>query len=72
MWTIRSGEIRETLLRVHLIPAFGARRLDEISSEDVARLKSRLVAKAPKTVTRLHSNTTDSDARPMLRASRRC
>ena len=41
---------KETVLRVHLIPAFGAKRLDAISSEDVARLKSRLVAKAPKTV----------------------
>ena len=41
---------KETVLRVHLIPAFGTTRLDAISSEDVARLKSRLVAKAPKTV----------------------
>ena len=41
---------KEAVLRVHLIPAFGARRLDAISSEDVACLKSRLVAKAPKTV----------------------
>ena len=41
---------KEAVLRVHLIPAFGARRLDAIASEDAARLKSRLVAKAPKTV----------------------
>ena len=41
---------KEAVLRVHLILALGAKRLDAISSEDVARLKSRLVAKAPKTV----------------------
>ena len=51
-WAARRPGIagKETVLRVHLIPAFGAKRLDAISSEDVARLKARLVAKAPKTV----------------------
>jgi integrase len=35
---------------VHLIPALGARRLDQISNEDIQRLKHRLRERKPKTV----------------------
>jgi hypothetical protein len=38
------------VLRVHLVKAFGDKRLDEISTEDVQRLKAALVERAPKTV----------------------
>ena len=38
------------ILRVHLIPRLGRRRLDAISNEDVQRLKHALRAKAVKTV----------------------
>ena len=41
---------KETLLRVHLVPALGATRLDAITNEDVQRLKGALSGKAPKTV----------------------
>ena len=40
---------KEILLRVHLMPRLGAKRLDAITSEDVQRLKRTLCAKAPKT-----------------------
>jgi hypothetical protein len=40
----------ELLLRVHLAKAFGDKRLDEISTEDVQRLKAALTERAPKTV----------------------
>ena len=40
----------DTILRVHLIPRLGSRRLDDITTEDIQRLKSRLASKAPKTV----------------------
>jgi hypothetical protein len=41
---------KETVLRVHLTRAFGDKRLDEISTEDVQRLKAALTERAPKTV----------------------
>jgi hypothetical protein len=41
---------KETILRVHLVPALGDKTLDAITSEDVQRLKWTLRAKAPKTV----------------------
>jgi integrase len=41
---------KEMILRVHLEPALGHRKLDAIKSEDVQRLKRDLEAKAPKTV----------------------
>ena len=41
---------KETILKVHLVPLLGAKKLDAITSEDVQRLKTRLGAKAPKTV----------------------
>ena len=41
---------KETILRVHLIPQLGDKRLDEISTECVQQLKSALCPKAPKTV----------------------
>ena len=41
---------KEVILRVHLQPALGHRKLDTIKSEDVQGLKRDLEAKAPKTV----------------------
>ena len=41
---------KERILRVHLVPALGAKKLDAITTEDVQCLKSRLRDKAPKTV----------------------
>ena len=41
---------KETLLRVHLRPLLGTKRLDAITNEDVQRLKTALAARAPKTV----------------------
>ena len=41
---------KEMILRVHLVPALGHRKLDTIKNEDVQRLKHALQAKAPKTV----------------------
>ena len=41
---------KESILRVHLVPALGDRKLDAIKNEDVQRLKSRFRDKAPKTV----------------------
>jgi hypothetical protein len=38
------------ILRVHLIPFLGSKKLDAITNEDVQRLKGRLVKKAAKTV----------------------
>jgi len=40
---------KETVIRVHLLPMFGNRRLNEISNEDVQRLKHALREKSPKT-----------------------
>lgn len=41
---------KETAFRVHLIPHLGTRRLDEITTEDVQRLKTAMDERAPKTV----------------------
>jgi integrase len=41
---------KELLLRVHLVPFLGHKRLDAITNEDVQRLKAWMVVKAPKTV----------------------
>src|SRR5689334_9346267 len=41
---------KERMLRLYLVPAFGHKRLDAITNEDVQHLKRRLQAKAPKTV----------------------
>jgi integrase len=41
---------KELLLRVHLVPFMGHKRLDAIMSEDVQRLKAWMVVKSPKTV----------------------
>jgi hypothetical protein len=41
---------KEAILRVHLIPALGDRRLDTITTEDVQRLKAVLGERSPKTV----------------------
>lgn len=41
---------KETILKHHLLPHFGRKRLDAITSEDIQRLKVALRSKAPKTV----------------------
>jgi integrase len=41
---------KQTILDVHLVPALGTKRLDEITNEDIQRLKHRLKGRAPKTV----------------------
>ncbi len=41
---------KELLLRVHLVPFLGHKRLDGITNEDVQRLKTWMAVKAPKTV----------------------
>jgi integrase len=41
---------KEMIVRVHLVPALGAKQIDSITNEDVQRLKHRLLNKAPKTV----------------------
>jgi hypothetical protein len=41
---------KETVLKVHLVPVLGPKRLDAITSEEVQQLKSRLCGRAPKTV----------------------
>ena len=41
---------KEMILRLHLAPPLGAKRLDAITTEDVQQLKSVLTTKAPKTV----------------------
>ncbi len=41
---------KEIVLRVHLVPALGRKKLDAIGNEDVQRLKGRLRDKAPRTV----------------------
>ncbi|PYR32333.1 MAG: hypothetical protein DMF90_23790 [Acidobacteria bacterium] len=46
---------KEAILRLHLLPRFGTRRLDEITTEDVQRLKATLVKKSGKTVNNILS-----------------
>src|SRR5262245_1309353 len=41
---------KEMILRVHLVPALGRKRLDAISNEDVQRLKLTMGTKAAKTI----------------------
>jgi integrase len=41
---------KETILKVHLIPMLGSKRIDAITSEQVQHLKERLGHRAPKTV----------------------
>lgn len=41
---------KDAVLRVHLLPRFGDRPLDTITTEDIQRLKADLGTKAPKTV----------------------
>jgi integrase len=41
---------KETILRIHLVPLLGTKKLDAITNEAVQLLKSRLRDKAPKTV----------------------
>jgi integrase len=41
---------KRTILDVHLVPTLGTKRLDEITNEDIQRLKHHLRDRAPKTV----------------------
>jgi integrase len=41
---------KKSILRNHLVPALGRKRLDAITTEDIQRLKACLNSKAPKTV----------------------
>jgi integrase len=41
---------KESIIRVHLVPLFGTRRLDAITTEHVQQLKTRLAARKAKTV----------------------
>ncbi len=41
---------KETILRIHLVPLLGTKRLDTVTNEAVQLLKSKLLEKAPKTV----------------------
>ena len=41
---------KETILRVHLVPRFGAKTLDALTTEGVQQLKAELNTRAPKTV----------------------
>lgn len=41
---------KQTILKVHLLPTLGPKRLDAITNEDIQQLKHRLREKAPKTV----------------------
>jgi len=41
---------KESLIRAHLVPMLGSKRLDAITNEDVQRLKRALAERAPKTV----------------------
>src|SRR5262249_32786914 len=43
-------DAKKRILRLHVVPFLGSKRLDEIRSEDVQGLKSRLAHKSPKTV----------------------
>jgi hypothetical protein len=40
---------KEQILKVHLVPVFGSKTLDSITSEDVQRLKKALAHRKPKT-----------------------
>lgn len=40
---------KETILRIHLVPALGRKHLDQISNEDIQHLKAKLGTKAVKT-----------------------
>ena len=46
---------KEAIMRLHLSPRFGAKRLDEITTEDVQRLKAELAKKSGKTVNNILS-----------------
>lgn len=41
---------KEIVLRVHLIPRLGAKRLNEISNADIQQVKAQMTASSPKTV----------------------
>ncbi|MCH9682907.1 MAG: tyrosine-type recombinase/integrase [Deltaproteobacteria bacterium] len=41
---------KESILRIHLLPHLGHRRLDAIEQEDIQRLKAKLTGRASKTV----------------------
>lgn len=41
---------KETILRVHLLPYLGKKKLDQITNKDIQKLKARLTSKAVRTV----------------------
>lgn len=41
---------KQSHMRAHLLPLLGDRRLDEVQTEDIQRLKGRLAQRSPKTV----------------------
>lgn len=41
---------KDTILRTHLVPTLGKRKLDAVTNEDIQRLKGALKEKSPKTV----------------------
>jgi hypothetical protein len=41
---------KRTILHVHLVPAFGDKTLDSITTEDVHQMKAALTERSPKTV----------------------
>ena len=41
---------KESILRIHLVPLLGTRRLDAISNEDVQNVKNHVHDRAPTTV----------------------
>jgi hypothetical protein len=48
----------ESILKWHLLPALGAKRLDEITNGQVQRLKLALVHRSPKTVNNVFAPVT--------------
>ncbi len=44
---------QERIIRVHLVPALGVKRLNAITTEDVQHLKGVLASKAPKTINKI-------------------
>src|SRR5262245_55813893 len=46
---------KESIIRLHLLPRFGSKRLDEITTEDVQQLKAALAKKSGKTVNNILS-----------------
>ena len=51
---------KESIINVHLVPQLGTKKLDEITTEDIQRLKHRLNAgRAPKTLNNIRRRLTN-------------